>query len=98
MAGVQGVKDSAPGWLLDAFRRLNAVRDLPFGEKEKVNNFIFTMGFLEGLQSSRVINYEQYKLLDSLLYSAATNYTPPPSVFNVGPVLPSWVALERKAA
>ncbi|WP_236247617.1 hypothetical protein [Pseudomonas tohonis] len=96
MAGVQGVKDSAPGWLLDAFRRLNAVRDLPFGEKSR--NYIFTMGFLEGLQSSRVIDYEQYKLLDSLLYSAFTNYTPPPSVFNVGPVLPSWVALERKAA
>lgn len=96
MAGVQGVKDSAPGWLLDAFRRLNAVRDLPFGEKSI--SFTFAMGFLEGLQSSRVIDYEQYKLLDSLLYSAATNYTPPPSALNVGPVMPSWVAFERKAA
>lgn len=96
MAGVQGLKDSAPGWLIDAFRHLNAVRNLPFGEKSM--SFTFAMGFLEGLRSSRVIDYEQYKLLDSLLFSSATNAAPPPSVLNVGPVMPSWVAYERRVA
>lgn len=96
MAGVQGLKDSAPRWLIDAFCRLNAVRDLPFGEKSM--SFTFAMGFLEGLLSSRVIDYEQYKLLDSLLFSSATHDAPQPSALNAGPVMPSWVAYERRAA
>lgn len=96
MAGVQGVKDSAPKQALEAIRHIDRVRCSPFGQKQ--NQYCYCFGFIEAIHSARLIDHDQFSLLHDLLRSASDNSSSVPSSLNAGPVMPSWVAFERKAA
>ena len=96
MAGVQGMKDSAPDLVLKAIRHIDRVRCAPFGQKQ--NQYSYCFGFIDAIYSARLIDHDQFCLLHDLLRSAFNNSSPVPSSLNAGPVMPSWVAYERKAA
>ncbi|WP_236206921.1 MULTISPECIES: hypothetical protein [Pseudomonas] len=96
MAGVQGVRDSAPDLPLVLARRIYNVRIAGFFDKPVI--FCGVLDELNSLYECSIITSDEHESLVSLLYSANQYRGPIPSAVNAGPVIPSkWLAARNAA-